>query len=111
MKTCLLVYLEPFRKIKRSLYKIANDVSKAVTPRPAHLQGTQSRHTKANLAKEPALFPRFLDTPDFGGHIHYGDTPKEGRTYNRGFGKIRAGSCDLRLCASIIFISSLTLVN
>lgn len=26
----------------------------ARTPRQAHLQGTQSRHTKANLAKEPA---------------------------------------------------------
>jgi len=32
------------------------------------LQGTQSRHTKANLAKEPALFQRFRDTPCFGGH-------------------------------------------
>ena len=30
------------------------------TPSQAHLQGTQSRHTKANLAKEPALFLRFL---------------------------------------------------
>jgi len=33
------------------------------TPRQAHLQGTQSRHTKANLAKEPALCQRFRDTP------------------------------------------------
>jgi hypothetical protein len=32
------------------------------------LQGTQSRHTKANLAKEPALFLRFRDTPCHGGH-------------------------------------------
>jgi hypothetical protein len=31
------------------------------------LQGTQGRHTKANLAKEPALFPRFRDTPSHGG--------------------------------------------
>jgi hypothetical protein len=30
-------------------------------PSQAHLQGTQSRHTKANLAKEPALFLRFRD--------------------------------------------------
>ncbi len=37
-------------------------------PSQAHLQGTQSRHTKANLAKEPALFLRFRDTPYFGGH-------------------------------------------
>ena len=33
------------------------------------MQGAQSRHTKANLAKEPALFPRFRDTPCFVGHI------------------------------------------
>jgi hypothetical protein len=33
------------------------------TPSQAHLQGTQSRHTEANLAKEPALFLRFRDTP------------------------------------------------
>ena len=39
-------------------------------PSQAHLQGTQSRHTKANLAKEPALFPRFRDTPYFVGHRH-----------------------------------------
>src|SRR5690606_38337964 len=36
----------------------------------AHLRGTQSRHTKANLAKEPALFLRFRDTPYFVGRIH-----------------------------------------
>jgi len=34
------------------------------------LQGTQSRHTKANLAKEPALFQRFRDTLRHGGHRH-----------------------------------------
>lgn len=43
---------------------------KADTPSQAHLQGTQSQHTKANLAKEPALFQRFRDTPYFFGHIH-----------------------------------------
>ncbi|MBC7935707.1 MAG: hypothetical protein H7Y86_10195 [Rhizobacter sp.] len=32
-------------------------------PGQPHLQGTQSRHTMANLTKEPALFPRFLNTP------------------------------------------------
>ena len=48
----------------------------ANAPSQAHLQGTQSRHTKANLAKEPALFPRFLDTPNFGGHRRYSDTPE-----------------------------------
>jgi hypothetical protein len=30
-------------------------------------QGAQLHHTKANLAKEPALFRRFRDTPYFGG--------------------------------------------
>jgi len=40
------------------------------------LQGTQSCHAEANLAKEPALFPRFLDTPNFGGHMRYRDTPE-----------------------------------
>ncbi len=44
--------------------------------------GTFARHThpthKANLAKEPALFPRFLDTPCFGGHMDYSDTRKKG---------------------------------
>ena len=43
---------------------------KANAPSQAHLQGTQSRHTKANLAKEPALFLRFRDTLRFGGNIH-----------------------------------------
>jgi hypothetical protein len=33
------------------------------------LGGTQSRHTKANLAKEPALFQRFRVTPCHGCHI------------------------------------------
>jgi hypothetical protein len=42
----------------------------ANAPSQAHLQGTQSQHTEANLAKEPALFPRFRDTPYFGGHRH-----------------------------------------
>jgi hypothetical protein len=46
------------------------------TPSQAHLQGTQSQHTKSNLAKEPALFPRFWDTSNFGGHIRYSDTPE-----------------------------------
>ena len=40
----------------------------------AHMQGTQSRHTKANpdnnRDKEPALFQRFRDTLYFGGHRH-----------------------------------------
>ena len=43
--------------------------SKANAPRQAHLQGTQSLGTKANLAKEPALFLRFRDTPYLGRHI------------------------------------------
>ena len=41
----------------------------ANAPSQAHLQGTQSHHTKANLAKEPALFQRFRDTPCHGRHI------------------------------------------
>jgi hypothetical protein len=32
-------------------------------PSQAHLQGTQSRHTKANLAKEPALCQRTANPP------------------------------------------------
>ena len=40
----------------------------ADAPSQAHLQGTLSRHTKANLAKEPALFLRFRDTLHHGGH-------------------------------------------
>ena len=59
--------------------------------------GTFARRTKptlkANLAKEPALFPRFWDTPYFGRHIRLVTHPKEGRTYNKGFGVIGAGRC------------------
>ena len=40
----------------------------ADAPSQAHLQGTQSQHTKANLAKEPALCQRFQDTLCHGGH-------------------------------------------
>lgn len=32
----------------------------ADTSSQVHLQGTQGQYTKANLAKEPALFPCFL---------------------------------------------------
>ena len=45
-------------------------IIRAAAPSQAHLQGAQSRHTKANLAKEPALFLRFRDTPCHGGHRH-----------------------------------------
>ena len=41
---------------------------KADTPSQTHLQGTQSRNTEANLAKEPALRQRFRDTPCHGGY-------------------------------------------
>ncbi len=58
--------------------------SVSYAPSQAHLQGTQSQHTKANLAKEPALFPRFLDTPYFGGHIHYSDTPERRANVQQG---------------------------
>jgi hypothetical protein len=40
----------------------------ANAPSQAHLQGAQSRHTKPNLAKEPALCKRFRDTPYHRGH-------------------------------------------
>ena len=40
----------------------------ANAPSQAHLQGTQSQHTGANLAKEPA-FHASCDTLCFGGHI------------------------------------------
>ena len=39
-----------------------NSNSVANAPSQAHLQGTQSRHTKANLAKEPALCQRTGNT-------------------------------------------------
>ncbi len=42
----------------------------------AHLQGTLKPDTKANLTKEPALYPRFFDTPNFGGHRRCSDTPE-----------------------------------
>ncbi len=41
----------------------------AYTPSQAHLQGTQCRHTKANLAKKPNFCQRFRNTPCFVGHI------------------------------------------
>jgi hypothetical protein len=40
----------------------------ADAPGQAYLQDTQSRHTKANLAKEPVLFLRFRDILCDGGH-------------------------------------------
>ena len=64
---------------------------KADAPSQAHLQGTQSRHTKANLAKEPALFLRFLGhtlprwTQTFNSNRH-----DEGRTHNREFAAMLA---------------------
>jgi hypothetical protein len=42
--------------------------SNSNAPSQAHLQGTQSRHTKANLAKEPALFLRFRNLLHLIGH-------------------------------------------
>jgi hypothetical protein len=48
--------------------KCDDAVDSADAPSQAHLQGTQSRHTEANLAKEPALFQRFRDTPCHGGY-------------------------------------------
>jgi len=39
-----------------------NAKSLANPPSQAHLQGTQSRHTEANLAKEPALCQRICNT-------------------------------------------------
>ena len=51
----------------------------------AHLQGTQSQHTKANLAKELVLFLRFRDTPCFIGHSMRFDTPDKGERTTRVF--------------------------
>jgi hypothetical protein len=63
----------------------------ADAPSQAHLQGTQSRHTEANLAKEPALFQRFRGhTLLWWTHTFNSNHQDEGRTYNREFGKIRA---------------------
>jgi len=41
------------------------------TPSQAHLQGTQSRHTEANLAKEPALCQRTGNTLRLDTDPHY----------------------------------------
>ncbi len=46
------------------------NANKGTAPSQALLQGTKSRHTKANLAKEPALFLRFRDTLRHAGHSH-----------------------------------------
>ena len=43
----------------------------AIAPSQAHLQGTQSRHTKANLAKEPALCQRTGNTLRLDTDPHY----------------------------------------
>ena len=43
----------------------------ANAPSQAHLQGTQSRHTKANLAKEPALYQRTGNTLRLDTDPHY----------------------------------------
>jgi hypothetical protein len=40
-----------------------SSTKQADAPSQAHLQGTQSQHTKANLAKEPALCQRTAHTP------------------------------------------------
>jgi len=58
--------------------KCDDAIVSADAPSQAHLQGTQSQHTKANLAKEPALFLRFRDTPCFIGHSMRFDTPDKG---------------------------------
>jgi hypothetical protein len=61
LEKCLLIAMEQFMfeaetKLKTGFHINAN----ASTPSQAHLQGTQSQHTKTNLANEPALFRRFL---------------------------------------------------
>jgi len=43
----------------------------ANAPSQAHLQGTQSRHTKANLAKEPALCQHTGNTLQCDTDTHY----------------------------------------
>jgi len=43
----------------------------ANTPSQAHLQGTRSQHTKANLAKEPALCQRTGNTLRMDTDPHY----------------------------------------
>ena len=40
--------------------EIGETTSMTNTPSQAHLQGIQSQHTKANLAKEPAFVPTLL---------------------------------------------------
>ena len=53
-------------------------------PSQAHLQGTQSRHTKANLAKEPALCQRTGNTLRCDTDPHYRRPRRKGMRTTRG---------------------------
>lgn len=85
---------------------------KADAPSQAHLQGTQSQRTKANLTKEPALFLRFLGhTLLRWTHTFNSKYQDEGRTANIGFAKMGVdGSRASTFVFQFGFISSLTLV-
>ena len=74
------------------------------TLKQAHLQGTQSQHTKANLAKELA-FPHTGHTLPF---VATQTDRVEARTPYMGFGVIGAGRCYLHLQQHGISCSGLT---
>ncbi|MFN0081759.1 MAG: hypothetical protein ACKVOM_04510, partial [Ferruginibacter sp.] len=77
-----------------------------------HLQGTQSPHTKANPAESGTKsLPCANAQATLCGwtQTHIIDDHEEGRTYKRGFAKIRADGSYLRLFVILLcFISSLT---
>src|SRR5438552_6990971 len=100
--------------MSRSPWHCKNDCNKGLAnaPSQAHLQGTQSRQTKANLAKEPALFLRFQDTHYFAGHILSVQSIKTKGEHTTGvLPKCRLMEAVFQLFVfQFSFISSLTLV-
>jgi hypothetical protein len=72
--------------IKYLICFVVDFKNNAYAPSQAHLQGTQNPYTKANLAKEPALFLRFRDIPCFVGHsIQFDTTRRRANIQQRGF--------------------------
>jgi len=60
------------------------NANKGTAPSQAHLQGTQSRHTEANLAKEPALCQRTGNTLRWDTDPNY-STEEKGEHITGGF--------------------------
>ena len=74
-------------------------ITQAHPPSQAHLQGTQSRHTKANLAKEPALCQRTGNTLRVDTDPHYRwprrrANVQQGVCQNTGWRKLSSAFCN-----------------